>query len=423
MNSLQTGYMMSLNESTRYVHNTLHMDDVPVTDILDDTDVQTPVYVYSLRRALHNYQRLVRAFSIFENNVHVHYSAKANANLAVLHTLIEAGAGVDCVSAGEIYKTLQAGCHPQKIVFAGVGKTPEEIRYALQKGIGWFNVENVEELHYIRRIADETGCAIPKIALRLNPDVRASTHPNIATGHSGAKFGLSADVIREILANADAYLPISGIHLHIGSQLRTTEATVKAVQVALDIIAPYPEIQTVNIGGGIPVSYTDDATTTPDDFAQVLKPLLQDYNVILEPGRSVIADAGVLLTRLLYVKEQAGEHIYIVDASMTELMRPALYDAYHAIVPVQQSECTVSAQVVGPVCETTDVLAERRPMPDLQPGDALAILTTGAYGFVMANTYNQRPRPAEVAIASDGETWRIVRERETYADLVRGESL
>jgi diaminopimelate decarboxylase len=415
---------MSMNESICYVNNHLHIDGVPGREMLQDDAIETPVYVYSLRRTLRNYQRIVDAFSTFEPGVHVHYSAKANASLTILHTLIQAGAGVDCVSGGEIYRALQAGADPQQIVFAGVGKTPDEIRYALEQGIGWLNVENVAELHHIKRLAEEMNQPCPKIALRLNPDVKASTHPKIATGHGGAKFGLSAAVIQQILANQADYLPVSGIHVHIGSQLQSTEPTVKAVQAALDLIAPYPGIRTVNIGGGIPARYDDKLPVSMDDFAQAVRPLLNDeYTVLIEPGRSIIADAGVLLTRVLYVKEQAGQRFYIVDASMTELMRPALYDAHHDIVPLIKNTETAAAQVVGPVCETTDVLGSNRQLPELEPGDALAILTAGAYGFVMSNTYNQRPRPAEVVVSADGETWRVVRARETYTDLLRGEQL
>ncbi|NWG15899.1 MAG: diaminopimelate decarboxylase, partial [Chloroflexi bacterium] len=357
-------------------------------------------------------------------DAHIHYSAKANANLAILRTLVAAGAGVDAVSGGEIYRALLAGARPEDIVFAGVGKTPAELRYALEQQVGWFNVENLDELRLLNQLAAETGRPA-RVALRLNPDIAASTHPHIATGHSGAKFGLPTDMVRDTLARQAEYphLRFDGIHIHIGSQLHDTQATRRAVEVALELVAPYPAIRTVNIGGGLPVAYTPDETLpSPEDFAAALRPLLAAYTVLLEPGRSIIADAGILLVTALYRKQQAGQTFLITDGSMAELIRPALYDAYHEIVPVSQppegaARCPVD--VVGPVCETADVLGRSRLLPDIRPGDLLAVLTAGAYGWVMASNYNQRPRPPEVVVSDDGQTWQVARRRETWDDLAR----
>lgn len=409
------------NASIQYQGGMLHCDTVDLREIA--AECGTPVYVYSLRRALDNLQRIRSSFSGM--NAHIHYSAKANANLTLLKTLISAGAGIDAVSAGEIHRALMAGAKPEDIVFAGVGKSTEELNYAIEKGIGWFNVENVAECQQINEIASQLGRSGVRIAPRLNPEVTANTHPYIATGHGGAKFGMTAETIQWLLAHQADYpaLQFAGIHIHIGSQLHDTIATVKAVETALEVIAPYPALTTVNIGGGLPVAYTpQEELPTFATFANTLKPLFKGYEVILEPGRSIIADAGLLLTKVLYVKRQAGQVFYIVDASMSELMRPALYEAHHEIVPViHQNGPTQPVNVVGPVCETTDVLGRQLHLPELQPGDALAILTAGAYGMVMASNYNARPRPPEVAVNPDGNTWQIIRRRETWDDLIQGE--
>lgn len=407
-----------INDSIAYQNEVLHCDAVPLTQIA--SEVGTPTYVYSLKRVLANVQRIRTAFAVL--HAHIHYSAKANANLTLLKTLIDAGTGIDAVSAGEIHRALRAGADAKNIVFAGVGKTPDELRYAVQQGVGWFNVENVEECVLLNQLAQEQGGKV-RVALRLNPDVTANTHPYIATGHGAAKFGLTAEVVKSVLASQADYphLDFAGIHLHIGSQLHDIDATVQAVRTALEIIRPYPGIRTVNMGGGLPVAY-DSATVLPDfsAFADALAPLLANYEVILEPGRSIIADAGLLLTRVLYLKQQAGQRLVVVDASMAELLRPALYEAHHEIVAVTSSDADLhSVHVVGPVCESSDVLGMNVMLPEVHPGDLLAILTAGAYGMVMASNYNARTRPAEIVVQPDGQSWRIARQRETWDDLIR----
>lgn len=406
------------NDSIRYQQDELYCDGVAIKEIA--ADCGTPTYVYSLPRIVENLRRIQQAFAAL--NPHIHYSAKANANLAVLRTLIEAGAGIDTVSAGEIHRALKAGATPHEIVFAGVGKTPDEIRYAVEQGVGWFNVENRAECDFINAAADQPV----RIALRLNPEVTANTHPYIATGHGGAKFGLTADTIREILDCQHDYpnLRFEGIHIHIGSQLHDIDATKTAAQTALDLIRPYPMIRTVNIGGGLPVAYQPD-TVLPsfEAFAEALAPMLSGYEVLLEPGRSIVADAGIMIVKVLYAKRQGGEAMVITDGSMAELIRPALYQAHHEIVPVKQTDARLSpVQVVGPVCETADVLGRDVLLPEVQPGDLLAVMTAGAYGMVMASNYNARPRPAEVVVEADGTGWRVARQRETWDDLTRLES-
>lgn len=411
------------NSSIHYHDTTLYCDEIPVAEII--AKCNTPTYIYSLPRIIQNYRHIKSSFA--DLDAHIHFSAKANANHTILKTLVSNGAGIDAVSGGEIYRALKAGVKPENIVFAGVGKTYEELRFAIEQCVGWINVENVAECQYINDIADQLKRQPVKIALRLNPDVSANTHPYIATGHGGAKFGLTAETVREILAEQSRYpnLNFAGIHVHIGSQLHDTDATKQAIQKAIDLIAPYPNIKTINIGGGLPVAYQpDDKLPDFKEFANTLSPLLEDYIVILEPGRSIVADAGILVTKVLYIKQHGGETFTIVDASMAELIRPSLYQAYHEIIPINQAsneEPQFPVTIVGPVCETADVLGRNRMLPSLNEGDLLAIMTTGAYGMVMASNYNSRPRPSEVIIDSDGQHWQLSRKRETWESMLADE--
>ena len=410
-----------LNDSLRYHDNQLYCDALPVADIAAHTG--TPVYLYSLPRALANLRRIRAAFDWAD--ARIHYSAKANASLTLMRALIEAGAGIDVVSKGEMQRALLAGASPGDIVFAGVGKTHDELAWALRQKVGWINVENVGELELLNRLG---GSASTRIALRLNPQVKVSTHHHIATGHGSAKFGLTAEVIRDILAHQTSFpaVNINGLHLHIGSQLGDLQATQAAIRLALELMAPNPALQTLNIGGGLPVAYgPQDEVPEVNCFAQALRPLLEGRPLLLEPGRAIVADAGMLVTSVLYCKQQAGHRFIITDASMSELIRPALYQAQHTIVPLQADSAVplTPAQVVGPVCESADQLGHDVPLPPLQPGDRLAILDTGAYGMVMASNYNQRPRPPEVVVMADGQRWQVARERETLEDLLRGERM
>ena len=412
---------MVLNTSIRYHNATLFIDEIEAESIVGE--VNTPVYIYSLKRVLANLQRLEQAFAPL--NAHIHYSAKANASGAIIRALIEAGAGIDAVSAGEIYRALTAGAKAKDIVFAGAGKTRAEILYAIEQGVGWINVENVLELEYIQAAADALGLRGVQVALRLNPLVTANTHPYMSTGHGGAKFGLTAGAIDEILINAKRFprIDFAGVHMHIGSQLGDTSATMQALEKLLAIIQPYPQIGTINLGGGLPVAYRfDQEIPSLEDFAGALAPQLQGYRVLLEPGRSLVADAGILVTTVLYIKRQADQLFYIVDGSMAEFIRPALYQAHHEVVPLAESEAEVEiAHVVGPVCETADILAVDRELPRLEVGDRLAVMTTGAYGMAMASNYNSRLRPAEVVVSAAGDSWAVSRRRELIEDIMRFE--
>ena len=411
---------MVFNSSIRYVDASLHIDDLGIESIVKETG--TPVYIYSLKRVLDNYRRLRSAFAHL--GARVHFSVKSNGSLAILRALENAAAGFDCVSAGEIYLALKAGARGEDIVFAGVGKTRGEIAYAIAKGIGWFNAENGLELRYINDAAAAAGAGSVRVALRLNPQVTANTHPFMATGHGAAKFGLTADVIGDILAHQEEYprLDIAGIHMHIGSQLGDSAATLSALDKLLELIRPWPQITTINLGGGLPVAYRfDEAIPSLDDFAAALASRLSGYETLLEPGRSIVADAGILVAEILYVKRQAGQVFYIVDASMAEMIRPALYGAHHEIMPLRKTDAElITAQVVGPVCESADVLARDRRLPVLSEGDMLALLTAGAYGMSMASNYNARPRPAEVVV--DGDRWRVSRRQETWEDTLMREA-
>ncbi len=404
---------MVLNSSFRYVDGSLQVDDFALETIAGE--VGTPVYVYSLRRVLDNYRRLRQTFAPL--SAQLHYSVKANGNADILRALAEQGSSFDCVSSGEIQRVLAAGGAARQIVFAGVGKTRAEIDYAVERGVGWLNVENALELDYIQAAAERTGAELVLVALRLNPQVEANTHPKIATGHGGAKFGMTAEVIHDLLAKQQRYprIHFAGIHIHIGSQLGDSQATLRALEKALELARSYQQIRTINLGGGLPVAYRMDESLPPlDELVAALATRLDGYEVLLEPGRAIVADAGVLLTEVLYVKRQAGQVFYIVDAGMTDLLRPALYDAHHEVLPLRESSAVSEvAQLVGPVCESTDVLARDRLLPSLQVGDRVALMTTGAYGMAMASTYNARPLPPEVVVSAGGMRWNVHRQQET----------
>jgi diaminopimelate decarboxylase len=387
----------------------------------------TPLYVYSRDRIAENFTNITAAFKPL--NAHIHYSVKANANGAILKLLRDLGSGFDVVSGGELFRVLRIGADPVTIVFAGVGKTEQELAYALDNHVGWLNVESSQELELLDRLAAARSIR-PATALRINPAVDADTHHHIATGGHRSKFGIDLDEARLILQNTNRYpnLEIAGLHIHIGSQLGSPDATIDAVQRVLELTYRH-SIRLLDIGGGFPVAYQpDDHFPEPGIFAEALAQLLVSPNVphpvpqiAIEPGRSIIADAGALIAEVQYVKRRAGHRIIITDASMTELIRPALYEAYHHIVAVNGGEpANTLADVVGPVCESADQLGIDRALPEVRRGDQLLILTTGAYGSSMASNYNSRPRPAEVLV--EGSTHRLIRRREAWEDLVAFEA-
>jgi len=393
------------------------VDGIAVRDIAHACG--TPLYIYSLPRLRANVRRLQAAFAPLR--ARLYYSVKANGSLAILRALHEAGTGFDCVSGGEIQRVLAAGAAAQDIVFAGVGKTRAEIEYAIAQGVGCITVENPAELQHMAAALRGLAALQQRVALRLNPQVSANTHPYMATGHGAAKFGMTAPVIHSLLQRHQDFpqLHIDSLHMHIGSQLADIAATQRALRSLLALAQEHPQISTLNLGGGLPVPYRR-GESLPDtaDFAAALQTQLSAYSVALEPGRAIVADAGLLVCEVLYVKRQAGQRFVIVDASMAELLRPALYQAQHEILPLQAATGSTSpAHVVGPVCESADMLALDAPLPQVQPGDKVAIFTAGAYGMAMASNYNARLRPPEVVV--DDDSWQLSRRRETMDDLLR----
>ena len=382
----------------------------------------TPLYVYSRARLEENYRRVQYAFKAL--NPRIYFSVKSNANGALLRVLRELGSGFDVVSAGEAFRALRAGADPASIVFAGVGKTESELIFALENNLGWINVESVQELELLNRLASERH-AKPQVALRVNPQVDAETHHHLATGGQRSKFGIDIEDARAILMQAGQYLnlDIAGLHMHIGSQLANTTETVAALQRVLEL-APLHPIRNLDLGGGFPVPYRpNDELPDPSVFAEAVQQVLtmrarRSFEIGIEPGRSIIADAGMLIATVQYIKVRAGRRVVVCDASMTELIRPALYAAYHHIVPVKGSQPSLMpADVVGPVCESGDVLGTDRELAEVARGDRLLIMNAGAYGMSMASNYNSRPRPAEVIV--EGKFHRLIRRRETWEDLVK----
>ena len=397
-------------------------DDVALEALADEYG--TPLYVYSRARIEENYRRLQYAFRALTPSIH--FSVKSNANGAILRVLRELGSGFDVVSGGEAYRALRAGADPASIVFAGVGKTESELSFALEKRLSWINVESVQELEVLNRLAKEYN-AKPQVALRINPQIEAATHHHLNTGGHRSKFGIDLNDARSILLQAGQYLSldIAGLHVHIGSQLADTVETVAALQRVLELATLHP-IRNLDIGGGFPVPYRpNDEVPDPAVFAEAVQQALtararQSFQIAIEPGRSIIADAGVLVTTVEYVKVREGRRIVVCDASMTELIRPALYDAYQHIVPLQDGPASPqTADIVGPVCETGDTLGADRELAEVARGDRLLIMKAGAYGMSMASNYNSRPRPAEVLV--EGKYYHQIRRRETWDDLVKQE--
>ena len=393
----------------------------------------TPLYVYSKKALTEAYQAYDKACidSKGKRRARVHYAMKANSNLAVIDCFKKLGAGFDLVSGGELARALAIGADPKSLVFAGVGKSATEIAAALEAGVKCINVESVAELHNINRVASKLNCRAP-VSLRVNPDVDAQTHPYISTGLKGNKFGIAYHEVLKTYREASqlSQIDVVGIDCHIGSQIITTAPYLDALDKVLDLVEQLQKegivIHHLDLGGGLGIAYSDE---TPPDITEFTNALLNHVakrgfahlDIVLEPGRSLVGNAGVLLTTVQYLKPGAGKNFCIVDAAMTELMRPALYEAHHGIVPVQTKEAKSSTyDVVGPVCESGDWLGRDRKLT-VEEGDLLAILSTGAYGFVMASNYNTRPKPAEIMV--DGKNTYVIRAREKTSDLFASETI
>ena len=407
-----------------YHNEAFYCEDVALADIA--ARAGTPCYVYSARDVLERFQAYEGAFGGTPHTVC--YAVKANANLSLLRLLAEAGSGFDIVSGGELFRVLKAGGDPSRVVFSGVGKTADEVGYALEAKIFSFNCESDGELSLIDALAQSRGVRA-RVAVRVNPDVNAATHPYISTGLREHKFGLDIAEAEDVYRRAAGLRNLSpeSVSCHIGSQLLDTGPMLEAVDKVLALVerlrAQGVPIRHVDLGGGLGVAYrkSEEAPAISRFIGEVCRRVQgRDLDVMIEPGRSIVGEAGVLLTRVLYRKKNGAKEFVIVDAAMNDLIRPALYRSHHEIVPVRRNPTgIIHADVVGPVCETGDFLARDRELANVFPGDFLAVLTAGAYGFALSSNYNARTRPAEVLV--DGANWRIVRERETYEDLVRGE--
>jgi diaminopimelate decarboxylase len=406
-----------------YKNDNLYCEDVSVSHVAEQ--IGTPFYLYS-------HATIERHFRVFENafNGLEHltcFSVKSNSNLAILRLLALEGAGADIVSGGELFRSMRAGIAPDKIVYSGVGKTPEDMELALKSDIFMFNVESDQELQTLNRIAGDIGCNAT-IAIRINPDVESKTHPYIVTGSSENKFGIpledsiSAYALAKHLKNID----VKGISCHIGSQFTEIDPFVEALQKLEGLLKELKEmgldIKFLNLGGGLGITYNDEKPPHPIEYARALKETMGDNNVtlILEPGRVITGNAGILVTRVLYTKSTKNKKFVIVDAGMNDLIRPALYNSFHAVQPVKMMDSEMlAADLVGPVCETGDFLAKDRKMPPFKPGDLVAVMSAGAYSFSMASNYNSRPRPAEVMVKEN--LFSIIRSREAYENLISGE--
>ncbi|MCP9472779.1 MAG: diaminopimelate decarboxylase [Nitrospira sp.] len=410
-----------------YREDELYCEDVPVSRIAKE--VGTPCYIYSHATLIRHFRAYDGAF---RNIPHlIAFAMKANSNLAILRLMAKEGSGADIVSGGELFRALKAGIPPSKIVFAGVGKSPDEIREALKADILMFNVESPAEIRAINDVAASMGKPA-RIALRINPDVDPKTHPYISTGMKKSKFGIAADrALEEYRAAASlSHIDVCGVHAHIGSQLTDVTPFVDSLKKVVALLETLKnqgiDIRYLNIGGGLGITYAEEKPPLPHELADAVSPLVKDLGVtlVMEPGRVIVGNAGVLVTTVLYEKTGETKHFAIVDAAMNDLIRPSLYGAYHEIRPVNRQAGLRTKQlmdVVGPVCESGDFLAKDRMLASVKPGELLAVMSAGAYGFVMASNYNSRPRAPEVLVK--GADFHVIRARETYDDLIKGETI
>ncbi len=412
----------------KYRHNELYCEAKAIRKLAKRYG--TPLFVYSRKTILDHYKKIRSAFRSVKPLIC--YSMKANSNLSVCRTLVKEGAGLDIVSGGELYKALKTGVSSRKIVYASVGKTEDEIVFAIKNNTLLFNVESLPELRAIDRVARRLKKR-QAVCIRINPDVKPKTHKYITTGREENKFGVDMDTAKSIFLNRNQFrnLDISGIHLHIGSQIVDSRPFVKAINKIVNLIKLLErrgvKIKWLNIGGGLGIIYSGERPQTALEYAAATLPLLKEVKakIILEPGRFIIGNAGILVTKVVYIKETLRENFAIVDAGMNDLVRPSLYDAYHDVLPVGSMPYSKTGKVqrydiVGPICESGDFLAKSRKFIDLCEGDLLAVMSAGAYGYSMSSNYNSRPRVAEVLVA--GNQARLVRRRETYADLIRTEA-
>jgi diaminopimelate decarboxylase len=419
-----------------YRNRALHCEEVPVKTLAESYG--TPLWVYSKSTLLHHFNALKRAFAAVQPLIC--YSIKTNPNLTICRVMGAAGAGFDVTSGGELYRALTAGGTGDKIVFAGVGKTEKELRYGLESNVFLFNVESEAELQALGTVAGSMGRSA-QIALRVNPDLPPKTHAKTDTSVKGVKFGLDIEHILEVAQSAvgNAHAKIVGLHMHLGSPILSAQPYREGVQKGLHLIRELRrqghKIEYMNMGGGFGIHYRKQEALPADAFAEVIVPAVKEANckLVLEPGRFIVGNAGILVSKVIYTKESGGKQIIIQDAAMNDLIRPTLYDSVHRIWPVEpvanvpappedyevDIPGTGKVDIVGPVCESGDFLAKGRNLPPLKSADLLAVFSAGAYGMAMSSNYNSRPRAAEVLV--EGSSHRLIRRRETYADLVRPE--
>lgn len=409
----------------KYKDNILHCEDISLERIAEE--VGTPAYVYSYNTLRNHFRVFDKAFKEIPHLIC--FSVKANSNLAILRLFAKEGGGADIVSGGELYRALKAGIKPDKIVYAGVGKTRDEIAFALRKGILMFNVESNQELMLINTVAKEMGKRA-RVALRVTPEIDPVTHPYITTGLKKDKFGISIHkAIGEYrFAATLSNIDVVGIHKHIGSQLTEVHPFVEALKKIVTLVEELKgigiDIRYINVGGGLGITYNEEEPPHPEELADALVPLIKGTGctIIFEPGRVIVGNAGILLTKVLYTKEGDGKRFIIVDAGMNDLIRPSLYKAYHEIVPVvKKSREKILSDVVGPICESGDFLAKGRMLPEMRPDEILSVMSAGAYGFTMSSNYNSRRRVAEVIVR--GSEYHLIRRREEYRDLIKGEMI
>ena len=409
----------------QYQKDELYCEEVPVSEIA--RNVRTPFYLYSHATLIQHFRAFNGAFGDLKHLTC--FSMKSNSNLAILKLIAGEGGGVDIVSGGELHRALKAGMDPQKIVYSGVGKSTEDLKYALKSNILLFNVESSQEISLLNDIAKGLGKKAP-VAIRVNPDIDPQTHPYIATGLKESKFGIDINESLEEYARAATldHLVVSGVSCHLGSQLVQTDPFLDALKELQKLIKTLRHsgiaLSYLDLGGGLGITYDNEDPPHPKEYANAIQKALdiKDMTLILEPGRVIMGNGGILVTKVLYTKDSRGKKFTIVDAGMNDLIRPSLYGSFHGVQPVKTpGRKKIKTDIVGPICESGDFFAKDREVEALEPGELLAIMSAGAYGFCMSSNYNSRPRAAEVMVK--GEQYDIIRSRENYEDLVKGEKI
>lgn len=408
-----------------YQNGELFCEDISIKAITDR--VGTPVYIYSAKTLKRHYSVFKKAF--VKTKPLICYSVKACSNIAIVSLFSSMGAGADIVSGGELFRTLIGGVNNKKIVYSGVGKTEEEIRYALKNNILMFNVESMEEIEVINSAAGRLGVKAP-VSIRVNPNINVHTHPYISTGLKKNKFGIDIECAAEAYKTAKSkpHIRIVGIDMHIGSQLTDISPVISALKKLLGLIKMLGQnginIKYIDIGGGLGITYKNERTVDPETYAHAIENILDSFKgrLILEPGRVLAGNAGILAAKVLYRKNNGNKQFMIVDAAMNDLIRPSFYDAYHEILPVRKTRSKILKQdIVGPICETGDFFAHGRSLPLLEKGELIAVMSAGAYGFSMSSNYNSRKRAAEVLV--NGGEYHVIRKRETDKDIIRSEQI